>query len=341
MTDFTAEKAISRAYMAEFDRAAPSDRLNRLKAHTSPDFHWRGVHPFNRQPSAKAAMQAFWTPLLNAFSSLQRREDVFFAGLNEIDGFTATWTCSMGHFMGLFDAPWLGIPPTGKMAFLRYAEFHRIENGKIAETALFCDVLSVMAQAGVDPLPPQTGAAFIVPGPMTNDGLLLSSSDPDEGKATLAIVNKMANSISKANEVLQGKSKTYLTPQQEMSENWHDDMIWYGPHGIGATYTIDRYITQHQAPFRTQLADRIFNGHVARFAEGKYCGFFGWPNLTVTPIGGYLGLPATGKPADMRVVDIYRRDGDKLAENWVIIDMLHFLKMQGLDVLERLNAGVR
>lgn len=40
----------------------------------------------------------------------------------------------------------------------------------------------------------------------------------------------------------------------------------------------------------------------------------------------------------MRVVDIYRRDGDKLAENWVFIDMLHFLNMQGLDVLGRLQS---
>jgi hypothetical protein len=41
----------------------------------------------------------------------------------------------------------------------------------------------------------------------------------------------------------------------------------------------------------------------------------------------------------MRVVDMYRREGDKLAENWVFIDMLHFLKMQGVDVLAELSAG--
>ena len=247
----------------------------------------------------------------------------------------------MGHFMGLLDTPWLGIPPTGKMTFLRYAEFHRIEDGKIAETALFCDVLAVMAQAGVDPLPPQTGASFVIPGPQTNDGLLHSEHPAENGAKTLALVNRMAAGISKANEAMQGKRDRYLSPHDEMAENWHDDMIWYGPHGIGSTYTIDRYIQQHQAPFRTQLKDRVFNGHVSRLAEGNYCAFFGWPNLTVTPTGGYMGLPGTGKPADMRVVDVYRRDGDKLAENWVIIDMLHFLKMQGLDVLERLNAGVR
>jgi hypothetical protein len=36
----------------------------------------------------------------------------------------------------------------------------------------------------------------------------------------------------------------------------------------------------------------------------------------------------------MRVVDLYRRGGDKLAENWIFIDILHFLKQQGVDLLK-------
>jgi hypothetical protein len=43
----------------------------------------------------------------------------------------------------------------------------------------------------------------------------------------------------------------------------------------------------------------------------------------------------------MRIVDIYRRDGDKLAENWVFIDLLHYLSMQGLDVLARMRETRR
>jgi hypothetical protein len=38
---------------------------------------------------------------------------------------------------------------------------------------------------------------------------------------------------------------------------------------------------------------------------------------------------------EMRVVDLYRRDGDKIAENWILIDHLHFLKCVGIDLLER------
>ena len=112
-------------------------------------------------------------------------------------------------------------------------------------------------------------------------------------------------------------------------------MIWYGPAGIGASYTIPRYQEQHQYPFRSGLKDKMFNGHLCRLAEGHYAGFFGWPNLTNTAAGGFLGLPASDTPADMRVVDIYRREGNKLAENWVFIDLPWWLQQQGIDILER------
>ena len=75
--------------------------------------------------------------------------------------------------------------------------------------------------------------------------------------------------------------------------------------------------------------------HIARIAGGHFGGFFGWPNLTLTPAGGFMGMPATGKPSDMRVIDMYRRSGDKLTENWIFIDLLHFWNQQGVDILAR------
>jgi hypothetical protein len=118
-------------------------------------------------------------------------------------------------------------------------------------------------------------------------------------------------------------------------------MIWWGPGGIGASYTIPRYLEQHAGPFRAHLHDRTFHGHLAFVTEGKFGGFFGWPNLSMKHVGGYLGLPASEQRGEMRVVDVYRREGDKLAENWVFIDMLHFLRCQGLDVLERIKTVPR
>ena len=54
-----------------------------------------------------------------------------------------------------------------------------------------------------------------------------------------------------------------------------------------------------------------------------------------------MGLPKTEKTVEMRVVDIYRRDGEKLAENWIFIDLLYFLMQQGVDVLGRTEKILR
>ena len=330
--DLQQAKKTVRDLHAAFDAAPLSDLVRVLGEHTTPDYFWRGMHPFYEQQGAEAVVSAFWAPLRKSFSPLQRREDVFMAGRNFVDDGETIWVVGMGNMVGLFDSDWLGIPATRKMAFLRYAEFHRVDNGKIAESAFFCDVLSIMHQAGCYPLPPPTGADIIQPGPRTHDGLMFEAQPPEEGEKTLALVNEMVADLSALNE-----SGNDRCPPEVLQKTWHDDMIWYGPTGIGATYTIPRYQEQHQYPFRTQLKNKVFNGHIARVAEGNYLGFFGWANLTNTPTGGFLGLPGNEFRADMRVVDIYRRDGDKLAENWVFIDLLHWLSMQGLDVLKRLE----
>jgi hypothetical protein len=200
---------------------------------------------------------------------------------------------------------------------------------------LFVDVISVMRQAGQYPLPPQAGASFIHPGPRTHDGLLFDEQDRAEGALTMDLVNRMIADLGQANLTAAASGDNRVNPDL-LASSWHDDMLWMGPEGIGATYTIARYQQQHQYPFRFNLTDKRFHGHVARFAEGNYAGFFGWPNLTNRATGGLMGLPSS-KAAEMRVVDVYRRDGDKLAENWVFIDILHWLSMQGLDVLQRMR----
>jgi len=323
-------KEIVREYQRVFDSADVDSLTATLDPMVADDYHWRGMHPFYEQRGARAVCDVFWKPFKSAFTSVQRREDVFFAGANDVDDGTSIWVCSMGHFMGLFDHDWLGIRPTQKIAFLRYAEFHRVECGHIVETALFCDILSIMQQAGQYPLPQQTGAAFIHPGPRTHDGILNDANDPQQAAKTIALLNHMIADLDLLN-----KSENDNCPPELLAQTWHDDMAWYGPAGIGATYTIERYQKQHQYPFRQGLKDKKYNGHIARIAEGNYAGFFGWANLSNRLAGGFLGMPEGAKPGEMRVVDVYRRDGDKLAENWVFIDLLHYLSIQGLDVLKR------
>ena len=336
MTDIQRAKACVQAHHASLIGANCDTVGACLAQHMTADTVWRGMHPFHVQTGPEAVAKTFWEPLLRAMSRVQRRQDIFFAGHNHLDDNGATWVASMGHFLALFDAPFLGIQPTRKIVMIRYAEFSKVKDDKIIEQAVFVDLLHLMAQAGQYPLPNMTAAQLVQPGPMTHDGLLTSPQDVSQGEKTLGLINRMITAIDRANS-----DETPPSPQQELARDWHNDMLWWGPTGIGATYSIDRYIEQHQRPFRTQLGARKFNGHICRMAEGNYGGFFGWPNLTMECSGPFLGLTASGKSADMRVVDIYRRDGDKLAENWVFIDILHFLNMQGLDVLAELKTRAR
>ena len=237
--------------------------------------------------------------------------------------------------MGLFDTPWLDIPPTGKMTFLRYAEFHRVQQGKIVETTLHIDIPMVMMQAGVYPFPPQTGAFFVQPGPRTHDGLLFAAGDSTLTEQTHDTIERMKY------HVLQGRKDTSL---DGLGDVWHDDMIWFGPCGIGATYTKQRYQKQHRLPLVKQFKFNIPNvttedniGHLAVIAEGCYGGFFGWPNFRAIPMGGFMGFPANNTITEWRVVDIYRICDNKISENWIFMDILHLMYMQGVDVLDRMQ----
>ena len=331
MSKYQEQKKIVGNYFEELEKSNLEDIKDVLNKYTSDNYSWRGVYPFREQNKADDVVEKFWFPLKKSLKKMQRRQDIFIAGKNEIDD--KTWVMSMGHFMGLFDSEWMGVRPTGKMTSLRYAEFSCVENGKITETGLFIDIIGFMLQAGVNPLPPSTGQYFVYPGPRNHDGLLYEDADEDEGVKTLKLVNEMVDDLSELNN-----SGAMGCPPEVLEKTWSKNMIWYGPGGIGASYTIPRYQKQHQLPFRNNLKDKKFNGHVCRFSEGKFACFFGWPNLSNTPIGGFLGLPGGEIKADMQVVDVYCREGDKLSENWVLIDIPFWLKQQGLDIFKRTES---
>ena len=324
MTSRQDAKRVVLEYFDKFERAATGELENDIADLVAEDYSFRGVHPFNELAGWQTVASTVWEPLRAAMRSLQRRQDIFMAGPNLVAG--DMWVTSMGKYMGLFDAAWLGIRPTRKIVLLPYCEFHRVEGDRIAESALWIDIVSVLKQSGYNPFGPQTGAEIVNPGPRTADGLLLDEQDEAASQKTLELIMQMCNDL--VGDGMESSQDTLLN-------TWHEDMIWFGPSGIGATFTTSRYQTQHQGPFNAGLRDIQFNGHVLEHAEGDFGGWFGWPNLRMKQGDGFLGLPASDTQTEMRVVDIYRRDGDKLAENWIFIDFLHYLKLLGLDVLAR------
>jgi steroid delta-isomerase-like uncharacterized protein len=105
-----------------------------------------------------------------------------------------------------------------------------------------------------------------------------------------------------------------------VTENYleHDPLPGQGPGRDGA---IDRFslLVDALAPHFT-VEDVITEGDrvVVR-----------WTNAG-THIGEFAGVPATGRTFTMAGIDIYRVEGDLLAEHWHVVDQLSMLQPLGL-----------
>ena len=311
-----------------------ADSLGQL---TASAYDWRGSRPFYEQPSVDALCSSVIAPLRHAFKGLERREFLKIAGANDAVDAGASgggvWTCSLGILTGAFVSEWLGLKPTNRLVQIRYAEFHEVAHGKVSRSAFFIDMADVLQQLGLDPFPNQMGARHIFPAPLKGlraDGQV----SVEQGAKTMAVLNRMIEDL----DLLNKSGNDTCTPEY-LARCWREDMSWYGPAGIGAMKTIELYQAQHQYPFRQGLKNKQYHGHIARFADGDFAAFFGWPNLTNSPREGYLGLPESEESGEMRVVDVYRRDHDKLAENWVIIDLPHYFMSFGIDIIANAIAA--
>ncbi len=117
-------------------------------------------------------------------------------------------------------------------------------------------------------------------------------------------------------------------------EFWTDDMVWYGPAGIGTKRGLVDFQKNHQRPFLHGFSDKHATDEI-RITEGDYVAAAGFQRATHA--GEYLGIPASGQRVDIRYMDFWRAAEDehgdlKLVENWVLIDLLGFLAQLGYDV---------
>ncbi len=279
------------------------------------------AHPFETLDFT--GYSAVLDDLGRAFPDLERRVTIEIAGR---DGQGQLWVGQGGYWCGLFDAPFMDIPPTRRMAVMRFHDFFRVEDGAVVEMQSLWDLPELMMQAGAWPLSPSLGREFHVPGPATQDGLRVSG----DGSAALQTVLDMLNGLG---------NDPAGTPRETMARYWHQNMSWYGPSGIGTARGIDGFRKHHQAPFLGGMPDRsarMEEGHL--FAEGAYVGFTGWPGMDVTLTGGtWLGIPGAGKKLEMRSLDFWRIHEGKIAENWVLVDLLHVYAQMGVDVLARMR----
>lgn len=286
--------------------------------------------PFEEVDGPDDLFERAYAPLIDAMPDIERRDFIFMAGPRFGEGATGNWVGLGGNFVGRFDAPWLGIPPTRRPAFMRYHEYYRVEDGRIAEMSGLWDIPQVMMQAGAWPLAPQLGVEWMCLGPAGGDGIVAAPHDRARGDASVRLVLDMLMGLRRSPEGVAA---------MRLDDFWHPKCMWYGPAGIGTGRRVEGFRSVHQIPFLNGMPDRrscLERG--VFFGDRDLVAFTGWPSGVATHTGdGFLGLAPTGKRFTRRSLDFWRCENGLIRENWVLVDMLHIYGQLGIDVFARMR----
>ncbi len=285
-------------------------------------------HPINEAARYRGYASDVIAPVMAALSGCVRQNYIVLAG----EYLGTEWVTSTGYFYGHFDKPLFGIPPSNKLAYLRFGEFHRMEGDKIVESQVYVGFAELIIALGLWPLNISQGYEGTVPGPATHDGIWSEASNTAQSRASA--------------EIVEGMLKKLASDDESWRPFWDDRMVWYGPGGLGSYSTIEGF-AEFQRPFEltfdgwgdgTEVGIEGV-GASCKAGDGQYAFLSGWPMITGIQVKPFLGLDPTGKRVFMRDCDWWRCENGKIIENWCMLDIPHVLHQLGYDLFENLKAA--
>jgi predicted ester cyclase len=320
-------KTVVKTFKTALYDCQPSKLLSQLESVFTPDCPIHLAYPFDDLAGPGELYQRAYQPLISAIPDLERRDFIMMAGPAD----TGNWVGCAGYYIGVFENPWLDIPPTGHPIVMRYHEFFRVEDGKIIEMQALWDIPQVMMQTHAWPMAPSLGVEWAVPGPATQDGIITTPYDKEKSEISLKLVLDMSNGLSKFAE--EGSEAMGL------EKYWHPKCCWYGPAGIGSNRRISGFRNWHQKPFLNAMPNRgTLRENCRFFADGDYVAVTGWPNMHMTiSCDGWMGIAPNNQKVTMRSLDFWRCENGKIRENWVLVDLLSVYHQLGVDVFSRMR----
>ena len=238
----------------------------------------------------------------------------FYAGfpdyqvINEIEVANGNWVAATGILTGTPQDDWLGVPATGKLIVMRFSDFWRVENGKLAENWVMVDNLGVMQQLA------DTQAEPWSPGVKQ---IHVTADDPTSAQKNIELVHRMVEPLN-AHDL--DAQDAYWTP----------GMVWRGPPGFGDIHGIEAFKNEVVGRFYSAFPD--FHGTIdIEVADNNWVAATG--TITGTHRGDWFNIPPTGRRVEMRYSDFWRIESGRLAENWVMIDHVDLLRQLGVDPL--------
>ncbi len=297
----------------------------------SYDTVFRVCHPFEKIHGFQRALACFFVPFFNSFANLTRDVHIHLKG--EFKG--NHWVSHTGYYSGKFIKDWLGVYPSHKQEFIRFGEFYQIETGKIVRVNIILDLLDFLYKVKTHRFNFELSSAIRfdeqpIPKPYTKqlEPRLYVSSLTHQ---SLHLVEDM---IFKGLQSFNSNRK--LLADMGMKTYWCNDLIWYGPGGIGTCYGLKDFQQFHQQPFLRAKSDRVGGNHMARIAFGLLVASSGWPSIYATQNDSWLGFDLLDKPKKpkitMRVMDWWLRKENYLWKNWGLIDIPNIIKQMGYSV---------
>ncbi len=228
--------------------------------------------------------------------------------VNEIEVANGDWVAATGILTGTPRDGWLGVAATGKPIVMRFSDFWRVENAKLAENWVMVDNLGVMQQLADSEAQPWAASL---------QHIHTTSDEPTSAQENIDLVHRMVDALN-------------ATDVDAQDEFWTGDMIWHGPPGFGDIHGIEAFKGEVLGQFFSAFPD--FHGEFEiELADDNWVA--GTGIVTGTHQGDWFNIPPTGRQMEMRYSDFWRIENGRLAENWVMIDHVGVLEQLGVDPL--------
>ena len=312
-------------------RSCDPDKLKAALHRTfTPDAKIQLGHPFGKLTGPKELWETVYEPLTKAMPQFERRDFIMISGPRWGAPNAEEWVGIGGNFLGTLTSSWLGIPPGTHPVYMRFHEYFKVEDGKVAEMQGLWDIPQVMLQRQIWPMGRSLGYECMCPGPANGVGIYSGERNENVSEASLQTVWDMLLGVQKG---------TSRNPERGLSGFWHEQANWHGPAGIGSARG-QKDIAQH---IFKQFRDGLSNNtrHLREgvfFAENELVGFTGWPSGTANHTGpGFLGMPATERIITRSSLDFWRIENGAVRECWVMVDILDIYKQIGVDVMARMD----
>ena len=219
----------------------------------------------------------------------------------------ASWSRSTGTNTGHFN----GRPPTGNRIVINDMSIFRITDGKIAEQWFLPDLFSLNSQLGLIPA--------IEPGEIARDRVTPVQADGSEKGAIDILTNKEI--ALKANDEVWNQGR-FENLEEIFAVDFIQHLLPFGIHTTGLEEFHRSSVAHREAfPDWKEVVNLVVGeGH---FVALQYAS-------TGTNTGRFLGNPPTGKKIHISEMTIFRVVEAKIAEHWLLPDILSLNQQLGL-----------